>query len=178
MTTRSASPLSLLPNALTVARIGLALAFPFVPAQWRLPVLATALLTEFLDGALARRFGWTSRFGRVLDPIADRCVFVAVAMTLLVDGAITPWQLLALGARDLLVAGAALTVTALGQTAALGRMRPRLSGKLTTALQYAALFWVLLVPPLPAWLAALTLATGLLAAAQYLLDFRRLRSRA
>ena len=176
MTTNASSPLSLLPNALTVARIGLAVAFPFVPAHWRLGVLAAALLTEFLDGVLARRFGWTSRFGRVLDPIADRCVFVAVAVTLLVDGSMTPWQLLALGARDLLVAGAALTVTALGHAAVLGRMKPRFPGKLTTALQYLALFWVLLVPPLPAWLAALTLATGLLAAAQYLLDFRRLRS--
>lgn len=168
--------LRLLPNTLTVARIGLAIAFPFVPAGWRLGVLATALLTEFFDGVLARRFGWTSRFGRILDPIADRCVFVAVIVTLLVDGAVTPWELLALGARDLLVAAAAVLVTALGHAAVLGRMKPRHPGKITTALQYLALFWVLLAPPLPAWLAAVTLATGLLAAAQYLLDFRRLRS--
>jgi len=170
-----AGVLKLLPNALTILRVVLAIAFPFVPVDWRVAVLGAALFTEYLDGALARRFGWTSRFGRVLDPIADRCVFVSAAVTLLVDSGLTGWQLLALGARDLLVAAGALCFTALGHAELLSKMRPRLPGKLTTALQYLALFWVLLAGGLPVALLALILALGLFAAAQYLADFRRLR---
>lgn len=167
--------LRLLPNALTLLRVALAAAFPFVPASWRLAMLGVALSTEYLDGALARRFGWTSRFGRVLDPIADRCVFASVAVTLLLDHGLTGWQLLALGARDLLVAAGALGFAARGHAQVLSKMRPRLPGKLTTALQYLALFWVLLTAALPDLLVAAILSLGLLAAAQYLADFRRLR---
>jgi phosphatidylglycerophosphate synthase len=169
------SLLRLVPNALTLLRVALAGAFPFVPVDWRLAVLGAALLTEFLDGVLARRFGWTSRFGRVLDPIADRCLFAAVAATLLVDHGLTWLQLAALGARDLLVALAALWIAARGQAQVLGKMRPRPAGKLTTALQYAALLSVVLGLGLPDLLLAATLVTGLFAAGQYLTDFRRLR---
>lgn len=175
---RRARALRLLPNALTVLRVALAAAFPFVPASWRLALLGAALATEYLDGALARRFGWTSRFGRVLDPIADRCLFVAVVATLLVDGALTVWQLAALGARDLLVVAGGLWFAARGQSRMLSKMHPRFAGKLTTALQYVALFWALLASGVPDLMLAATLAVGLLAAAQYLADFYRLRSAA
>lgn len=170
--------LKLLPNALTVLRVVLAVAFPLVPVDWRVAVLGAALFTEYLDGALARRFGWTSRFGRVLDPIADRCVFASVAVTLLVDNGLTGWQVLALGARDLLVAAGALYFTARGHAQLLSKMRPRLPGKSTTALQYLALFWVLLAGGLPVPVLAVILALGLFAAAQYFVDFRRLAARA
>lgn len=173
-----ATILGRIPNALTVLRIALAGAFPFAPAPWRAALLATALLTEYLDGALARRFGWTSRFGRVLDPIADRCLFGAVAVTLLLDGGLTGAQLAALGARDVLIALGALVAAARGHGRVLAKMRPRPAGKLTTALQYAALFCVVLGVGLPGPLLAATLAIGVFAAVQYFADFRRLDARA
>jgi phosphatidylglycerophosphate synthase len=166
--------LRLLPNALTILRIPLAAAFPFVPEHWRLGVLAAALLTEYLDGALARAWRVTSRFGRVLDPIADRCLFGAVVVTLLFDGALAPWQLAALGARDLLVAAGALWATARGERRRLAQLRPRMPGKVTTVLQYAAMFWVLVAGALPHALTAATCGLGLFAAGQYLRDYRRL----
>ena len=164
----------MLPNALTILRIPLAAAFPFVPEPWRLWLLGAALLTEYLDGALARAWRVTSRFGRVLDPIADRCLFGAVVITLLLDGTVAAWQLAALGARDLLVAAGALWAVLRGQRRVLAHLHPRLPGKATTALQYLALFWVLVAADLPHLLAAATCALGVLAAAQYLRDFRRL----
>lgn len=166
--------LRMLPNALTLLRIPLAAAFPFVPEHWRLWLLVAALLTEYLDGALARAWRATSRFGRVLDPIADRCLFGAVVITLLLEGTVTAWQLAALGARDLLVAAGALWAVSRGQRRVLAHLRPRLPGKATTVLQYLALFWVLVAASLPHLLTAATCALGVLAAAQYLRDFRRL----
>jgi cardiolipin synthase (CMP-forming) len=173
MTTKTDS-LQWLPNALTLSHIGLAAVFPFLPDEWRLGVLGAALLTEYLDGALARGLGWTSRFGRVLDPIADRCLFGAVVVTLLLDGTVAAWQLAALGARDLLVAAGALWALARGRRHLLARLRPRMPGKVTTVLQYAALFWALVAPPVPGWLVAITFGLGVFAAGQYLRDYRRL----
>lgn len=174
-TTRAREALRLVPNALTVLRIPLAAAFPFVPEDWRLWVLGAALLTEYLDGALARALRVTSRFGRILDPIADRCLFGAVVVTLLLDGSLGAGPLAALGARDLLVVAGALWVIARGQRHLLAQLHPRMPGKLTTVLQYAALFWALVAPPVPAWLIALAFGLGVLAAGQYLLDVRRLQ---
>ena len=173
--TASPSTLHWIPNALTLARIALAAAFPFVPGEWRLGVLAAALATEYLDGALARAFRWGSRFGRVLDPIADRCLFGAVVVTLLLDGAVALWQLAALGARDLLVAAGALWATARGRRRLLAKLRPRMPGKVTTVLQYVALFWVLAAAQVPHWLCAATFGLGVFASAQYFRDFRRLQ---
>ena len=170
-----AAVLRRIPNALTVLRFALAGAFPFVPAGARVGVLVAALLTEYLDGALARRFGWTSRLGRVLDPIADRCLFGVVAVTFVLEGALSGLELAALGARDLLVALGALVAAARGRARLLGRMHPRAAGKLTTALQYVALLCVALGAGLPAALLAATLVAGVVAAAQYFVDFRRLR---
>jgi phosphatidylglycerophosphate synthase len=169
-----ATVLRRIPNALTALRVALACVFPFVPAGARAAVLGAGLLTEYLDGALARRFGWTSRFGRVLDPVADRCLFGAAAVTLALDGALTGPGLAALGARDLLVALGALWLAARGRARVLARMHPRASGKLTTALQYVALFWVVLGAGLPVVLLAAVLAIGVFAAAQYFADARRL----
>ncbi|MEI2779371.1 MAG: CDP-diacylglycerol--glycerol-3-phosphate 3-phosphatidyltransferase [Tetrasphaera sp.] len=73
-----------LPNALTVARI---LAVPVfgwllvrhdgqVPAQrwWATAVFVAAILTDRIDGDLARRYGQITNFGKVADPIADKAL--------------------------------------------------------------------------------------------------------
>ncbi len=42
-------------------------------------VLAAALISDALDGAVARRFGFVSDFGSLLDSIADLLIFVVTA---------------------------------------------------------------------------------------------------
>ena len=169
------SVLRFIPNALTVLRIVLAAAFPFVDADLRIAVLVGALLTEFLDGVLARRLGWESRLGRILDPIADRCLFASVAITLLLEARLPAWTLAALGARDVFVALGALWIILRGDARVLRKMAPRFPGKLTTALQYVALLCVVFDIEPPLVLVAATGAIGLFAAWQYLADARRLR---
>jgi phosphatidylglycerophosphate synthase len=166
--------LHFIPNLLTVLRFLLAFAFPFAGAEARVALLVGALLTEFLDGQFARRFGWESRAGRILDPIADRALFGTVAITFLVEGRLDGWTLGALGARDALVVLGALWCAARGQARVLRTMKPRLAGKVTTALQYVVLLCLVfgIAPPWP--LALATLAVGLVAAGQYLADARRL----
>ena len=75
---------STVPNAITVGRILLApLVFALVlsPGFWdRLLAFLLFLLAAFSDiwdGHLARKYGWISDFGKLLDPIADKLLLVA-----------------------------------------------------------------------------------------------------
>lgn len=74
------------PWVYTALGLGLSVLAFVVPFGWPLVLLVAAvLLTDWLDGATARRHGWTGRSGYVTDVVADRAseglIFVAVAGT-------------------------------------------------------------------------------------------------
>ena len=84
-----------LPNLLSALRLALA---PF--AAWAilrdhdtaaLAVFAVAGLSDLLDGAIARHFGFTSLFGAWLDPIADKLLMLFCFIALLEIGAVPFW---------------------------------------------------------------------------------------
>ena len=85
-----------IPNSLTVLRLLLAIAFPFVPESWRLPIFVVAAFTEFADGFLGRRWNVTSDLGRTLDPIADKAFVLSVIATLFFAGTVALWEYLVL----------------------------------------------------------------------------------
>ena len=79
-----------LPNMITVLRFVL-----IVPVmlsllgenfRWGLAFFAIAGLSDGLDGFLARHFGWTSRFGAIADPLADKILMGVVFIALTVTG--------------------------------------------------------------------------------------------
>ncbi|MEM8851087.1 MAG: CDP-diacylglycerol--glycerol-3-phosphate 3-phosphatidyltransferase [Pseudomonadota bacterium] len=81
------------PNILTIVRLlaapGVAIVFALLPrpvADWvALALFVGSALTDFLDGWIARAWGQTSRFGAMLDPIADKAMVItalAVVMAL------------------------------------------------------------------------------------------------
>ena len=51
-------------------------------------VFAFAAATDGLDGFLAKRFGWTSELGKILDPLADKILLVGVFITLAALGVV------------------------------------------------------------------------------------------
>ena len=71
-----------LPNLICLLRI--ALIWPIVIALERgqdlaaLGLFVAAAVSDGLDGYLAKRCGWTSDFGRFLDPLADKLLLVVV----------------------------------------------------------------------------------------------------
>ncbi|MFZ4485672.1 MAG: CDP-alcohol phosphatidyltransferase family protein [Candidatus Nanopelagicales bacterium] len=89
-----------LPNALSFARI---LGVPvflwliLVPQAdlWALALLVLAGITDWLDGAIARATGQTSRLGAMLDPLADR-LYIAATLLGLAVRSIIPWWLVGL----------------------------------------------------------------------------------
>src|SRR5688572_9854124 len=87
----------LIPNVLTISRLLLCplIVFFFLRGKY-LPGLGLFLLacvTDFLDGYLARRFGWQSPFGSALDPIADKVFTLSFFTLLMVLGSCPSWFL-------------------------------------------------------------------------------------
>jgi cardiolipin synthase len=104
--------LSWLPNAITLARMLLAAPLAWLILDGRhaaaLGVAAVAGLSDAVDGLLAKRFGWQSRLGALLDPIADKLMLLGCFVALGIRDAL-PWWLVGLVvARDLVIVGGAL----------------------------------------------------------------------
>lgn len=66
-------------------------------------VLMASGLTDWLDGHLARRLDQRTRFGELLDPIADRLYILAVVVALALRDIVPWWVALILPLRDLLL---------------------------------------------------------------------------
>lgn len=128
-----------IPNTLTSLRLVLALTFFWIPPHLRLAAVGVALLSEYLDGALARKLDAESELGVFLDPIADKAFVLAVLMTLTWDGLLAPWELAFVGARDIIVAGAVVRFSFTQELHRIKGMRPAMPGKLATTLQFILL---------------------------------------
>ena len=127
------APLAQLPNALTIARLGLIPVFvalmvragsdPSWPAGI---VFGVAGATDQLDGFLARRWHVESRFGKLADPLADRLMIDAAVILLFAYDRL-PWAglavilsrdaLLLAGYRILAPRGIEIDVNAVGKAA-------------------------------------------------------------
>ena len=107
-----------IPNLLTLIRIWaiplIVLTFFFEGAGWAwfgVVLFAIAGITDYLDGYLARHWNQLSRFGRVLDPIADKLLVGAILVMLAWSGKLSGYHgLMVLPAiiilcREILVSG-------------------------------------------------------------------------
>lgn len=128
--------ISCLRIALVAPLVALLLRGDFEAALW---IAVAAGLSDALDGFLARHFGWRSRLGSLLDPLADKLLLVAAYLTLAQVGQVA-WALaLLVLARDaVIVLGALAYHGIVGEFEA----RPSLWSKATTLGQ---ILFVLLV---------------------------------
>src|SRR6188474_987639 len=92
-----------LPNLVSSSRVVLAFGFAATDAApTRLALIGIASLTDFLDGWLARRTQVVSRFGALLDPVADRLFVLGVVISYVLGGQLNLWQAIALMFRDVM----------------------------------------------------------------------------
>jgi len=96
-----------LPNLICLLRI--ALVWPVATAlrdgnnALALGLFTVAAISDGLDGYLAKRFGWTSQLGKVIDPLADKLLLVTVFITASWIGLVPWWVAAAAIARDVLI---------------------------------------------------------------------------
>ncbi len=102
-------------------------------------VFSIASLTDFLDGYIARKTGQITKFGILLDPIADKFL-VITALVLLVDmGRLSVFVATVIIIREFLVTG--LRIAALTKQIVIKAER---GGKLKTVAQIAAIICLVL----------------------------------
>lgn len=166
-----AQDILLVPGLLSLARVPLAIAFPFVVDRtpWALAVLAAAGITDVLDGYSARRLGQVTPTGAALDPVTDKLFVLTVAVTLVASEHFSLLAVLLLSTRELLelplVVWFALSPGA--RSARAEKPAANALGKLATVLQFAAVFSSLLRWSITdIWIGA-TAVVGVLAALSY-----------
>ncbi len=167
-----------LPNLITLVRF--VLIFPTAWFIWAgnyaeaLILMLVAGLSDGLDGALARGYRWTSKFGELADPLADKLLVGMVFVLLTIQGHIPLWVALIVIGRDLVIVCGAMTFRQLFGAL---EIDPTLVSKINTGLQvivlvlklidlsnleYLADLARLLVDPVGMWLVAgFSLVSGL-----------------
>ncbi len=141
-----------LANTLTLARIGL---IPFIlvtffinhptPRLIAACLFGLACITDFLDGFVARTFNQETRFGQILDPIADKLLVASTLLMLVGFDRISKFSILAavvILCREILVSGLREYLAELNMT-----LRVSSIAKVKTAVQMLALMVLVYFDP-------------------------------
>lgn len=161
-----------IPNVLTILRI---LLIPVIVGflvygyyDYALITLIVAVITDALDGTIARMANQKTEFGAYLDPLADKLLLMTSFMTYSLLGLVPIWSVIVVVSRDAIL----LTGTLLARvTETKIDASPSVLGKATTLFQSAYIILVLaftsrefdlaLLTPLLYTMSILTVASGL-----------------
>ena len=101
-----------LPNQLTLLRIALTPVFvafllssSLTLRQLSLVVFVVAALTDWYDGWIARRMGYSTRWGKFLDPLADKVLSSAALLSYAGLGLVDAWMVWIVISRDFFITG-------------------------------------------------------------------------
>lgn len=139
-----------LPNSLTLARIAVVpffVVFFYIPF-FRSPqgsVLLTllflvAVLTDMLDGYLARKRSEVTPFGKFLDPVADKILIISALILLVSEGRVPAWIAIIIIGRDFIVTGLRVVLSLEGVVIAADSF-----GKYKMFFQSVAIIFLLLI---------------------------------
>lgn len=156
------------PNALTAFRCVLVPVFAWMllshpyETSWRIAstvLFAVAILTDSIDGHLARKYDIITKFGKLADPIADKALTGMAFIGLSIIGELPWWVTIIILVREWGITVMRFFMLRYGVMAA------NRGGKIKTVLQAVALILYLL--PLPAsgplhWFAVVVMAAAFL----------------
>jgi len=131
-----------LPTLLTLSRIVLIPVFIFtvyLHPVFGAIIFAIASLTDFLDGYFARRSGDITKFGIILDPIADKFLVISALIVLVDMERLDAWIAITIVVREFLVTG--LRAVALSKDIIIAA---EIGGKIKTTLQVIAIICLIL----------------------------------
>ncbi|MEW6061451.1 MAG: CDP-diacylglycerol--glycerol-3-phosphate 3-phosphatidyltransferase [Bacteroidota bacterium] len=100
------------PNQLTLLRILLTPFFIYylfssdpLDKKIALGIFIIAAVTDWYDGYVARRWGYVTRWGKFLDPLADKVLTSAAFISFVVIGYAEAWMVWTIVVRDFLITG-------------------------------------------------------------------------
>ena len=101
-----------LPNALSLVRIFLVpvlvvflIVVPRPYNLWAAAVFLAAVLTDWLDGRIARSMRQVTTLGKLLDPVADKLLIAASLISLVQVDRVPAWMVVLIVCRDLAITG-------------------------------------------------------------------------
>lgn len=123
-----------LPNRLTVSRFFLTAGFvatmtlgwreesnwAMTTLSWRwgftagLLLFVAAAITDYFDGAIARKRNLITDFGTLMDPVADKVLMAAAFICLIPEHAIPAWAAIVIISREFLITGLRLLAASKG----------------------------------------------------------------
>jgi CDP-diacylglycerol--glycerol-3-phosphate 3-phosphatidyltransferase len=158
-----------LPNALTVARllcVPILVWFLTQPGLrwWAVVVFVIASATDFVDGAVARRYGQVTTFGKVADPIADKALTGVALIGLSVLGDLWWWVTVVILFREIAITLLRMWVIRIGVIPASPGGKAKTVAQMVAItmllMPITALWWLGLAYGVMAIAVVLTVATG------------------
>jgi CDP-diacylglycerol--glycerol-3-phosphate 3-phosphatidyltransferase len=142
-----------LPNQLTVSRFGLtglflvALLVPFPFHQTvALFLFSAASLTDYFDGALARKHGLITNFGILMDPLADKILTGSAFIAFVELRWMPAWMVVIIVGRELAITGLRMLAASKNLVLAAERF-----GKHKTITQIVCILCILVSLAYPTW---------------------------
>lgn len=133
-----------LPNAISLLRILLVAPILLLILHdkfaWALALFFVAGFSDGIDGYLANRYGWHTRLGALLDPVADKMLVAGTFITLTFMQLIPVWLTVIVILRDVVIVGGAAAYNFIVKPV---QGEPTRISKLNTALQLLFLLFVL-----------------------------------
>lgn len=166
-----------LPNILTSLRILFIPVFAWLVLSqqwwWAFGLFVALMITDKLDGDIARARGLVTDFGKIADPIADKALMITALVTLNIASNLPIWMTVVIIIREL-----GITFWRMGMLRQ-GKVVPASKGgKLKTVLQTVGVGMYLC--PLPEWMNVPTFIVMLIAVVvtvvtgiQYLVDAKK-----
>ncbi|MGM0411223.1 MAG: CDP-diacylglycerol--glycerol-3-phosphate 3-phosphatidyltransferase [Bacillota bacterium] len=140
-----------LPNKLTILRIllvpllmfflFLSNDFPQFSMILALITFVLAALTDSLDGYLARKYENVTKFGKIVDPLADKLLISAALISFVELGEISAWAAIIIIGRELAITGLRVVAASEGVVISASKW-----GKSKTVLQITAIIILMLDP--------------------------------
>ena len=177
-----------LPNVLTTLRIVMVPFFGWALLQdggdsvtWRLvafTLFVLAMITDKIDGDIARARGLITNFGKIADPIADKLLIGSALVLLSILGELPWWVTILILVREWGITALRFVVIRYGV------MPASRGGKLKTVVQTVAIFlYILPLQAIAPWLGAVAflvmmvaLAITLWTGVEYVIQAMRLRA--
>lgn len=151
-----------LSNGLSFLRAPLALLFLVESTTWRIVAIILAMITDSIDGYIARRYRATTSFGAILDPAMDKFFVFFGLGVLLMEKKLEMWQACAMISRDFFLCAFGIYLSLCGLWHAY-QCRAIRWGKAATALQFFVLIGLTLHFTFPWYLYFLFVLLGCLA---------------
>jgi CDP-diacylglycerol--glycerol-3-phosphate 3-phosphatidyltransferase len=79
------------------------LSYNSILRQWSLAIFILAAITDWYDGWLARRWGYVTRWGAFLDPLADKVLTSAALLAYSYLGLVSGWMVWIIVIRDAII---------------------------------------------------------------------------